>query len=461
MSEIYNCVVFELATNHAREALLYLQNIGKINILKWLGNNDDGSGVILAYYGKILTKDELEKESMICPPEVYNIVYKKLYIFLDMISRVSCLPIYEKVNMFNLYVNYYYGLFTRKSINLIFFGDVPHFGVDSVAYDVAQAMGIKSVLFLQSNMSNRFWCTTNINDIGVFNIIKNTEKVEVEVADEYEKNLFYMKDLSVIEPDNNCNDNGLLKKFENLWYIVKYNKGTLYTKIKEKIMRRQLNYCERSLKRLEYSIAATKNVQSEVDFSKKYVYFALHLQPEQSTSAMGKEYCDQLLAIERVAKFIPDDWKIYVKENPKQSYYMRLNYFFMRLALIDKAVYVGREVSTYDLIAHSQFVATITGTVGWEAISGGKCALVFGLAWYRKLPGVFEYNSNLQLEDILAYKINHKKVEEEYNNLMTKSFEGIIQMGYEEMVPGYSDLKNVEYLKKSLAKIITIAKAQE
>ena len=75
---------------------------------------------------------------------------------------------------------------------------------------------------------------------------------------------------------------------------------------------------------------------------------------------------------------LPDDWFIYVKENPKQKEYMRERYFFERLSLIPNTVFVDRSVDTYKLMESAQFVSTITETAAWEAITGGKNALLFG-----------------------------------------------------------------------------------
>ena len=57
-----------------------------------------------------------------------------------------------------------------------------------------------------------------------------------------------------------------------------------------------------------------------------------------------------------------------------------------------------------------EFVATITGTAGFEAISGGKRALVFGLAWYRFFEGVSIYEEGIKFEEIMSKKIDFEKL---------------------------------------------------
>ena len=170
---------------------------------------------------------------------------------------------------------------------------------------------------------------------------------------------------------------------------------------------------------------AKKYAKYDIDLQEKYVYFPLHLQPEMTTDTIGDIYRDQLLAIEKLRRLIPADWYIYVKENPKQAAMCRGKYFFKRLETIPNVVYVSRTFDTYELMKYSQFVATITGTAGYEAITGGKPVLVFGRAWYKRLPGVFTYSDNLRFEDIVKCKINHAAVEAGLNSILKKTGKGI------------------------------------
>lgn len=109
-------------------------------------------------------------------------------------------------------------------------------------------------------------------------------------------------------------------------------------------------------------------------------------------------------------RIIPNDWAIYIKENPLQTYAWRDKYFYQRMTSIPNIRLISSEINTYDLIDKCKFVATITGTAGFEAVSGGKPVLVFGLAWYRCLPGVSIYNDKIELKDILKpFKVEDVK----------------------------------------------------
>lgn len=445
-----NTLIFTLSEPNAINAIRKLHDNKIINICEWLGI-DKGQGVITYDYRVIANYDIQNNISLPCPPEIYNKVYKNIYRFIDCFTRVENIPTYEYVHRFDMFLNFYYGLFKRKNINLLIFGDCPHFGVDSIAKDLADAMGIKTILFQHAFELNYFFAFTDIDDIGLFDTLPNNNDFKIELEEKSEKDIYYMKDHRIIYPTVYTGGESLSSLARRIWN----NRKKLYTKGIPKMLAKIEHFVFKRRVDFEYKVNCQENIYNmAIDLKCKFVYFPLHLQPEQSTSLYGREFCDQVLAIERLRQMLPDDWKIYVKENPKQSYYMRDELFFRRLKLIPNTFYVSREVNTYDLIKNSQFVATITGTAGWEAISGGKCALVFGLAWYRKLPGVFEYSSGVTVEEIINYKINHQELVDAYNKLISKAYVGVLECGPEIAIENYSDEKNNKYLYSALANIV-------
>ena len=89
------------------------------------------------------------------------------------------------------------------------------------------------------------------------------------------------------------------------------------------------------------------------------------MQPDMTTSSLGGRYSDQILAIEWLIKIIPNDCIVYVQESPKQTGKLRSPMFFHRLRRINNVKIVPSCASTHDLIDKAEFVATVTGTVGW------------------------------------------------------------------------------------------------
>lgn len=325
-----NIVVFALSEPNAIEAIKKLSEDEDINVCAWIGD-DKGQGVLDYSYGRLLDMSSQQKESLLCPANIYQKVYQKMYIFLDMVYRNRHEAIYYYVNTFNLYINFYYGLFKKNNVEMLIFGDIPHFGCDSIAKTLADAMGIKTVMFQQAIEPNRVFAFLNVDDIGKFESLANDEHLNLELEEKHEKKLFYMSDLSLYNPhqtEESLID--IVKRSLNDMWCKRHDKGYAVYSFKqcidkwvEGVFRDRWSLREFCRNSSRYTVSEAK-----VNLDCNFVYFPLHMQPEMTTSALGNEYCDQALAIERLRKVLPDDWKIYVKENPKQSQYMRDDMFF-------------------------------------------------------------------------------------------------------------------------------------
>ncbi|HEN5494093.1 TPA: capsule biosynthesis protein, partial [Legionella pneumophila] len=185
----------------------------------------------------------------------------------------------------------------------------------------------------------------------------------------------------------------------------------------------------------------------EVDMQVPYVYFPLNFQPELTTECLGGFYKDIISAIEKIRVLIPKDWSIYVKEHWPQFEFARDPVFFKRLQSIPNLVMIDRYFSSLDLIKSSQFVATVNGTVGWEALHLGKNAVTFGTIYYQGLPGAFLYSPDLKLEDILQFKIDKATLEHSINKLINRMEYGVVSADLSAFVENFDALENAKLVR--------------
>lgn len=359
--------------------------------------------------------------------EVYNKVYKKLLHYVNCESRYekhSLKPFFYYVNKFNLLFRFTYAMFVKEKIELCLFSNLNHEGWDVIIYNVAKALNIKTILLSQSSIPDnydRIFYVEDLEDFGNFGDMKKTyNQEEFKIRQIQSKDLFYMKNVN----------KKTFKEFRHLFPL--YRKYRKYRKYKKELNR----------------------LITPVNYDAKYVYFALHLQPELTTSCLGGKYCDQLLALENLSKIIPDNWKIYLKENPKQNEHMRDYLFFERIKLLKNVFVVPLQENSLKLVLNSQFVATITGTVGYEALCSEKPCLVFGNAWYQKIAGAFKYSDNFDINDILEYKVNLKKTQKDLNNLLSKMPYGVIDEEYIPAIKNYDEKKSMESIYSLLKDLI-------
>jgi hypothetical protein len=137
-----------------------------------------------------------------------------------------------------------------------------------------------------------------------------------------------------------------------------------------------------------YSQIADENIKTP------YVFVALHYQPERTTNPDGGIFDDQLLMIRYIASAVPNGWTVCVKEHPSQFYHFmgghlaRTSEFYESVRGLKNVQFLPVDILGPKLMANAEVVATITGTIGFEAAMRNIPVLAFGRPWYRDCPGV-------------------------------------------------------------------------
>lgn len=129
-----------------------------------------------------------------------------------------------------------------------------------------------------------------------------------------------------------------------------------------------------------------------------FIFCALQYQPEKSTSPLGGVFADQYLMIDLLAALLPENWMIYVKEHPSQfvSSYSRYgeNFrdkeYYRRIIKNKRTKFLSLSEDIFDVIDDARAVASVGGTICWEAVARGTPALNFGRAWFSGCEGIFD-----------------------------------------------------------------------
>ena len=131
---------------------------------------------------------------------------------------------------------------------------------------------------------------------------------------------------------------------------------------------------------------------------------------------MGGKFHDQLIALATLRSFIPNDIKIIVKEHPTQYYFSlrgnqsnrgpagRSPIYKNAIKNIKNTEYIGINSNTKEILNDCMFVATITGSIAFEAALLGKKAIVFGETWFSGSPNIFEWQSDLSFNEFISLK---------------------------------------------------------
>ncbi len=356
------------------------------------------------------------------------------------------------------YVDYYHiladvigqALIDRGVTHCLFF-NVPHLAYDTIVYQMAQVLGLPCTIVTQSLFPDRFYSLRAPLDYGRFPPDPAANPFPIERGSK--PDLFYMRG---IKQEREAGGRPGLKAVAQiatflalkrpmqalnpayLWRLARdvYRVYGGLPKWRDPFAR---FFHEDAL---EYFDHLTGFEDQTLDLEGDFVYFPLQLQPEMTTSSLGGRFRDQAYAIETLAGMLPEGVRILVKENPKQGSYMRGPMFFHRLKRIPSVTFLPSWADTHALTAKARFVATITGTVGWEAVRQQKPALVFGAAWYRGLPGVHHIEDAPSYEAICATEIDHAALEQRVGALLSRSHRGVVDRHYKVMVPDLDEDAN-------------------
>ncbi|MCD4679463.1 MAG: hypothetical protein K8S00_03655 [Bacteroidales bacterium] len=338
--------------------------------------------------------------------------------------------------------------------DLVISAIVPHRVYDYALYLLCKFNNIKYATFRDSAFSERIIPVTDVTSIGnildkdYFSIYHSNvephalkENLDKNILERYEK---VKKDYTLAEPDYMKQNVVLHKQMSGFFPLVKKYINDRYFKKNEflvngintyhkqrgkSIEKSQINTFKYSIIKLNantYRKKLKKHYRSlvvEPDFNHPYIIVNLHYQPEMTSNPSGDIFVDQRMCVEVLAKHLPSDYLIYVKEHPSQffahgeGHTSRTLEFYDDLTRYSQVRLMPLNYDPFTLIRNSQAVATITGTTGWEAMVLGKPVIIFGLSWYEKYSGVlkvvdertasgisqFIQNFKFDEKDLLAY----------------------------------------------------------
>ncbi len=167
------------------------------------------------------------------------------------------------------------------------------------------------------------------------------------------------------------------------------------------------------------------------DPSQLYVYFPLHVEPEASTMVMGPYYMNQISIIENVAKSLPINKLLFVKEHGSMLGLRKLSYY-KSIAKIPNVRLISPSVDSHDIIKNSDLVVTITGTAGLEALFYKKPVITLGSIYYNYCPLVKKMGDIAPAgwADVIFHMLNNYQHNEEVfiaflEKVFSVSFKGI------------------------------------
>lgn len=393
---------------------------------------------------------------------------------VEQLQRYSADYRYRSHNLTHLqdYLDYYHILADAYAQEIeetgathALFLNIPHLGYDVILYHVAKTLGLKVLVVSQTFFADSFFSMERIEDFGHLNP-EGSDGVPIPIEKGSAPDLFYMD-----------------TRWQTRGPRGKLTAGAMLSLLKHVALKRPTklfspDYIFGNLRRMrsvygtlpdwrdpfskffhQNELAYFEHLagyeDQPVDLDAPFVYVPLHNQPEMSTQSLGGAFRDQVLAVEAIASVLPDGWRIYVKENPRQGAYARGPMFFHRLSRIRGVQFVPSETSTHELSTRAMVTATVAGTAGWEALRKGKPVVVFGGGWWRDFPGVFPWAPGMDLAAIAGTSFPHEDLEAAFGRLQARCHKGVIELLYKERSKDIDLEANADAVARTLHALLT------
>ena len=301
---------------------------------------------------------------------------------------------YHYFNALSFWIN----LFTKNNISAVVLEGLMHgANYDSLALDIAKAYGVSGYVVeyhmerhtkdgiallcsvLDYNFKNRIpldLFKLSLKSIDIDNYLFYPDKVSTALKKERKSikdvaRLFLPRYVSAIVP--------MLVKIIRKKPIRSHGLNSHPADVLKNI------FYMRKMRKLYDSISV------ELDTSKKYVFYALHFEPESSIMARAR-FSNQLMVIKQLSQNLPVGWILYVKEHPQQFILDKPGYWFFLISLhkyrtkefyneilkLENVSLLKCKVKSQDVIKSAEAVSSINGSISSETLSFNKSLILFG-----------------------------------------------------------------------------------
>ena len=248
--------------------------------------------------------------------------------------------------------------------------------IEYLTFHIAKKKNIKYLNLRPTRIKNRFFVVEDIfdppkdlvKDFALDITDSNSRKTAKNIIEELKKNFSY----EGIIPIKNKDSLNEYFKYANIGsYFMK--KRNPLMKIRQYIINIfKHNYLSTvyywNLQKKYYTYSSFRYFKSlNKKIPKNYILFPLHKEPEVQLLLHGSDYTNQMDVIRNIAKNLPDNITLLVKEHPMAVGY-RPKTFYQKINNIPNVIIIGPMEDFSELLKDAKMLITISGTSAFEAI---------------------------------------------------------------------------------------------
>ena len=288
-------------------------------------------------------------------------------------------------------------------------------------YLMCKSLRIKTLMINPSLLASKSFISVDPNVIDSSETL-NDVKSQGRTFDELRS---YQKSLNFSDVMNDYANNFASQKNQKIKAAIEYifkskntnikTHYTYYGRHKFKVIFESLVLL---LKRKYRKLFLDKNTQKNIDPSESFIYFPLQVVPDRNSLIGTPYFTNQLECVRHIAKSIPINYKLYVKEHPAQNQTWRKISEYKQIMKIPNVKLIHPSVSVDQLYKNCSLLITTAGTSGFEATFYEKPVLTFGDVSYFLLPSVTRVRELDKLPTYISNSINKKVLSEDLDKFL-------------------------------------------
>jgi len=319
-------------------------------------------------------------------------------------------------------------------------------------YRIAKKMNKKTIMPVPMFIHNKILISDNIVGSEITDefkkMNKNFEDSSSSFTDDYIKKENFSQTLK-IQASYNPNITSLGQKIIHYIKRISNNPEPIYKnrgKTKLNMLKHKFQlYLEIRRRQKFLDLNSIKKIENN-----NFLLFPMQSEPEAKVLTISPNYSNQITLIENIAKSIPINSTLYVKEHPIQKTKLwRSVKDYKKIISIPNVKLIHPSVNSQELISKSKGVILISGGTGFEALFHKKPVILFSNEIYEELSMVTKFRTFGKLhEDIKNALENYEFNNEELNALMKIINKYSISIPYFSMIKDGVTLSAIQRYKK-------------
>lgn len=279
-------------------------------------------------------------------------------------------------------------------------------------YRIAKRMGVKIFMPNQLYLRNKITISDNL--------------VSREISDEFKKSITDFNNSGKVYDEEFIQNHDRSESVSMLLHGPNFKKNFSH-RVSHYVKRLSAgqepiyqNIGKTKLKMIRYRLQSSLEVKKRKRFldinsiksvgDEKFLYFPLASEPEARIMVTSPFYTNQITLVENIAKSIPIDFVLYVKEHPVQKLKLwRPVADYKKIIDIPNVKFIHPSVSNHELISKCQGVIAISGGTGFEAIFYKKPVILFADEYYDVLSMVTKIKTLTTLPNDIANALSNFK----------------------------------------------------